>query len=248
MNIVGFGDSFILGVDPATTDHPDEPWVKSYQGMLGTHYKTVPKFRGVPGTGPWNMFFDFLKYEDKDSIDVVIMAWSEINRLYHPKFQPINTHYAHNKEIFSKLSEEEQDILKAAEQYYRNLYDGHKMSYELKALMNMVDEMSLQYKNTKFIHLPCFTWEEPHEWWGYTYFSKKSSELKYYHDFKHGAEIRPALMYLSTLDQWPRDLSEDKRECHMTVRVNRMLADAIIKCIDDYQPGKLIELDCSILK
>jgi hypothetical protein len=248
MNIVGFGDSFILGITPATTNHPDEPWYKAYQGMVGNHYKTVPEFRGFSGTGPWNMFFDFLNYPHKDKIDVAIFAWSEISRIYHPLFKPINTHTANDKEKFEKLSEHEQLVVMSAKHFYENLWVVEKMNYEMKALMQMFDHMSQEYKHIKFIHLPCFSLTEDHEWWGNVYPKQNASQLKYYHDFKYGMEIRPALMWMSMNDEWPKDISKDRRECHMTPRVNRLLADAIIKCIDNYQPGKLIELDCSILK
>lgn len=247
MKIVGFGDSFILSIGKATSDDPQQPWFKSYQGMIGDHYDCVPEFRGRAGTGPWNMFFDFLNYSDKENIDVAIIAWSEINRLYHPRFQPINTHYAFDKEKYDKASDEEKEVLEAANHFYRNLYDGNQKSYEMKALMNLFDDMTLEYKNTKFIHLPCFSWDKPTEWWGNTYKDKKPHELTYYHDFKHGMEIRPALMYMSVHDEWPADLSIDRRECHMTPRVNRLLANQIINCIDDYRPGVCLEMDHDIL-
>lgn len=258
MNIVGFGDSFILGLaldEEVLNSHLRWPylsqhnaWNASYQGMIGNHFKCVPEFRGVSGTGPWNMFFDFLNYERKDEIDVAIIAWSEIYRLYHNKFKPINVHKAFDKDYMESASDHEKDVIQAAQGYYKCLTDQLKLDYELSALMMMFDRMTTQYPHINFIHLPCFTLLEPGEWWGRSYFTKKPSELKYYHDFKHGMEIRPALMYLSVLDEWPDDLKNDKRECHMTARANRLLADSIIYCIENFQPGKLIEMDVSVIK
>lgn len=246
--IMGFGDSFIQGIVKATSDSPDEPWYKAYQGMIGDHFNCYPEFRGVPGTGPWSMFFDFLNFQDKENVEVAIIAWSEINRLYHPVYQPINRHLVDDKDYAHKLSYEEKEVITAANYYYKELYDGHQKSYEMKALMALFDNMALEYKDIKFIHLPCFSWETPTEWWGETYKKKKISDLRYYHDFKNGMEIRPALMYLSMNDGWPDDLSNDPRECHLTPRVNRLLADSIIYCIENYQPGKLIEMDVSFIK
>lgn len=259
MKIVGFGDSFIMGL--ANIDHDciksknkslymtgKNPWRKCYQGMLGDHYDCIPEFRGVPGTGPWNMFFDFLNYEKKDKIDVAIIAWSEITRLYHKLFKPINTHIINDDEKFKKAGSHERETIIAADQYFKLLCDNEQKAYELIALMHMFDSMALEYKHIKFIHLPCFTWLKEEEWWGRDFKNKKPNELRYFYDFKHGMEIRPALMYMSVMDEWPEDLSNDRRECHMTPRVNRMLADKIIDCIENYQPGKLLEMDVSLIK
>lgn len=258
MNIVGFGDSFILGLsldkEVVNSQHrwpylyQNKAWNASYQGMLGNHYKCIPEFRGVPGTGPWNMFFDFLNYRNKENIDVVIIAWSEIARLYHRTFQPVNTHIINDQEKFKNSSQYEKDVIIAANHYYKSLFDDEKKNYELKALMHLFDYMTIEYKHIKFIHLSCFTWLDQGEWWGRDFKKKKPHELKYFYDFKHGMEIRPALMYMSMMDEWPEDLSNDRRECHMTPRVNRMLADKIIDCIENYQPGKLLDMDVSLIK
>jgi len=272
MKILGFGDSFILGHEacPRLEDiHPDSdwthkrglhsecihPWRKSYQGMIGNHFQCIPEFRGVAGTGPWNMFFDYLDRCGKRSplyslrgVDVVIMAWSEITRLYHPKYKPINTHIIYDKKLWSTKSEDEQRAITAAKTYMEDFMDIEQKNYELTALMTMVDQMTARYPLKKFIHLPCFAKDAPDEWWGTAYKTKKHTELNYYHNFKHGMEIRPALMWMSMLDEWPADLSKDRRECHMTPRVNRLLADAIIHCIENYQPGKILDMDVSLIK
>lgn len=243
MKIVGFGDSFILGIEKDRS-----PWKLAYQGMIGDHFKCVPEFRGLPGSGPWNMFFDFLNYNNKDGIDVVIMAWSEIMRIYHPELAPINTGTVYHNTGVGNLTERQQDITNAARAYYDHLVDHNKINYECKALMMLVDEMTKEFPKTKFIHLPCFTWDDPGQWWGDTYDHVKPEQLRYYHKFKNGMEIRPALMYLSKIDEWPKDIREDRRECHMTPRVNRLLADAIIECIEHYEPGRLINLDLDKIK
>lgn len=250
MNIVGFGDSFILGladIVPGSDQSTNLAWKNSYQGMLGDHYKCVPEFRGFPGTGPWSMFFDFLNYKQKDKIDVAIIAWSEITRLYHPKLQVGNI-TLFDKERMNTLTEDEKIVLSAAKGYIQHLGNTEKLNYEMKALMMLVDDMAKSYPNIKFIHLPCFTWENFDEWWNLTYKKKKPSDLKYYHDFKNGMEVRPALMYMSMMDEWPSNPFEDKRECHLSSRVNRLLADKIIDCIENYHPGKLLQIDVSLIK
>lgn len=241
MKIVGFGDSFILGLSEG-----HQKLSVAYQGMIGDHYRWTtaplpchPEFRGVSGSGPWNMFFDFLNYPNKEKIDVVIMAWSEITRIYHKKYPICNSVVS-----FAKSEDDEyMATLNAAKNYYQFLMDHDQKNHELSALMMFVDEMSKSYPNTKFIHLPCFSKYDMNKHWDSLYDKVKPNELEYYHRFKHGAEVRPCLMYLSKKDGWPSDLSKDTRECHMTPYMNRLVADAIIECIDDYYPGKLVDIN-----
>lgn len=242
MKIVGFGDSFILGLAPKHSKLS-----LAYQGMIGEHYRWCtaplechPEFRGVSGTGPWSMFFDFLNYPDKEKIDVVIFAWSEISRLYHKKYHICNSVVSSTK---NHEDDEYMDAVEASGKYYQYLFDHNQKNHELSALMMLVDEMSRSYPNTKFIHLPCFSKYDTSTHWDPLYDKIKPNQIDYYHRFKHGAEVRPCLMYLSKKDGWPDDLSKDTRECHMTPKMNRLLADAIIDCIEDYHPGKLVEID-----
>ena len=72
MNIVGFGDSFIVSREDN----------KAYMNLIGKHFNVKPESRGVSGSGPWNMFFDFLEY--KNPMDVAIIAWSKM-------FAPLTT-------------------------------------------------------------------------------------------------------------------------------------------------------------
>jgi hypothetical protein len=64
-------------------------------------------------------------------------------------------------------------------------------------------------------------------------------KMEYLHEFTTGVEIRPALIHLSYLDEWPKDLSKETRCHHMTPKMHRILADTIIAAIEDYKPGLL---------
>lgn len=252
MNIVGFGDSFILGLkhtpklewlDPANNwDDDTHPWHRCYQGMLGDHYKCIPDFRGVEGSGPWNAFFNFLEFQktNTEKIDVVIMAWSEIQRLYHPVVSPINTVLAErNRNTDTPFSE----VYQAAHDFYMNLMDMNKQNYEMRALMTMFDDIVKEYPETKFINLHCFSWLNQNEWW--TVYDKIGPEqIRYHYKFKNCMEVRPSLMYLSRRDGWPGDkmLHKETRECHMTAPMHRLLTDAIIDAIENYQPGKIVDI------
>lgn len=239
MKIVGFGDSFILNIVP---DNPN--WLKAYQGLIGDHYDTVPEFHGKPGAGPWQMFFDWLEYTAKQDIDVCIMAWSEASRLYHPFVVPLCAATAiHRVGVSKETPENHIKVIDAAKEYYIHIMDHRQKDYELQALMTMVDEMTKDYPDIKFIHLHCFSKHDMHTHWLKLYPKQSQSDLEYFYRFKYGAEVRPALMYASMADEWPYDLAHDNRECHMTPRMNKLVADAIIECIDNYHPGKLVEMN-----
>jgi hypothetical protein len=238
MKILGFGDSFILNIVPE-----NDKWLSCYQGMISNHFNTIAEFRGIPGTGPWNMFFDWKNYVDKN-IDICIFAWSEIVRLYHSYVVPICPATAlHGQGVSKETPENHLRVINAAKEYYMYLMDHDQKNYELTALMHMVDEMTKEYPNTKFIHMPCFSKHDIKTHWAKEYPHQKPEEIEYFYRFKNGAEIRPALMYLSMKEEWPTNLAHDKRECHMSTRMNRLVADAIIECIEDYYPGKLVEMD-----
>jgi len=236
MKIAGFGDSFILGLSEGHSLLPEV-----YQGMLGEKYNTYLDFRGVSGTGPWSSFFDFLDYmkEQKTAPDVVIFAWSEINRIYNNYVKVLNYGTAMNK--MNDYMEPNRQIYLTALGYYKYFASTEKPNHEMAALMNMFDEMTLEFPTTKFINLHCFSWLEGSQWWD-VYDTIDVSDIKYFHRFRNCAEVRPPLIYMSRRDQWPSDISKETRECHLTTKMHRLLTDAIIECIDNYKPGKLVEI------
>jgi hypothetical protein len=242
MKIVGFGDSFILGITP---NHKE--WPETYQGMISQKLNADVEFRGQPGTGPWSAYFDFLDY--KEHIDVAIFAWSEPGRMYHPVVKPLNFATVRN-DIHNK-NHPHYDVIKAADLYYQHLMNNNKKNHELKALMTLVDTLSLEYPNTKFIHLPCFTWDKDDEWWGDIYEHTNQDQLNYHHTFKNGIQIHPALMYMSIKHEWVgregshTKLNQETRQCHLSVPVHKLLADAIVDGIQNYVPGNIINIDLS---
>lgn len=249
MNIVAFGDSFIQP-SPHTEEektfkrHSD--YADYYEGILARYYNTWPKFMGVPGSGPWSMFMDFLKYMDNvknvGRPDVVLFAWSEPSRLYHREYV-INSGLAMQDP--TNWTQRKIDTMDAATEYYRYLIDTEKNNYDLKALMLYTDEITKNYPDVKFVHMHCWSIIEDlyYKGWHNHYREKKLDELDYGHTFKNGAQIRPPLMYLSMLDEWPTDLARDPRICHLSKNMHTMLGKALKECINDYSPGKIVDVE-----
>jgi hypothetical protein len=102
------------------------------------------------------------------------------------------------------------------------------------AITQVDDWLKETYPNTKFIHM----WGFPSAATGSADWGK-TENFQYYHRWKNSVEIRPALIHLSYLDEWPKDLSKETRCHHMTPKMHRILADTIIAAIEDYKPGLL---------
>lgn len=236
MKIVGFGDSFILG-PPTPVKEIDD----TYQALLGNKYNTYPEFRGIGGTGPWHAFFDFLNYFKtcNEHVDVVLMAWSEAHRLYNPMLTRQNAELA--AKVANKPNISFNEVFSAVQQYYDFVMDTEKQNYEIQALMTMFDDMVSNYPNTKFINLHSFSRLNKGEGWkDYDDVSK----LQYHYKFKNSMEIRPCLIYLSRLEDWPGDnnMHLEKRECHLSPKMHKLVADAIISAIENYSPGKIVNI------
>lgn len=236
MNIVGFGDSFIMEVPQYDIQYPHV-----YMNLLGKHYGVKTESRGVPGSGPWNMFYDFINYDKP--VDIAIIAWSEILRLYHPRVQPLNTHNTVDTPITAPSPFKE--VYEAARDTYKYLLDHDQKNWEMQALMCMFDEYIVnKYPNTKFIQLPCFSRYGQDKWWGELYDNIAPEQIEYFHDFKNCVEVRPCLMYLSKKDEYPKVITKETRQNHLSLKMHKLLADAIIDAIENYTPGRKVHITC----
>lgn len=225
MRIVGFGDSFIMqSSDPG-----------AYLNLVAKEFDAELDFKGYPGTGPWDTFFQIKDYTKE--IDVAVICWSEFGRLYNSYVRGIcpgsiwNHHEGNQKEL---------EIWDAALKYYQHLYDGKKIDYEAEAFYQWVDSWTKRFAGIKFIHMWSFAKVRA----GGDFYSehrKDRKDLEYYHSFKNGAEIRPALMHYSVNGDWPGDIKKDPRTNHLNNDFHKYVANFIIDAIKTYQPGKIYQ-------
>lgn len=219
MKIVGFGDSFITAND----------FDFSYTNLIGKHFNTTFEHYGFSGSGAWDAYFQLNKYlKNNPEPDVVLCVWSAAGRLYHPNVRDI----CYNSAVLNPVEPKtpaHKPVLEAAKTYYEYLHDSNKTDMEHKCLYHWIDTVLVpQYPNTKFIHM-----------WG---FPKKScdfgssTEMSYLHDFTTAVELRPALIHLSYLDEWPSDLGKETRVHHLTPKMHKILADNLITAIENYEP------------
>jgi hypothetical protein len=236
MKIVGFGDSFIM----QNFSYDKEELRQLYLNLVGEELNATVEWLGVSGTGPWDAFFKFMDYPEKDKIDVAVFAWSEANRLYHPTVKPLN--YASVMNSLENPGVSKRKTWIAAQQYYEYLHDTRKADYEVKALYTMFDEMSKLYPNTKFIHM----WAYPmHDIKAEDQFAryKHPDKFEYHYTWKNGVEIRPALIHHSVMDEWPDNIHEETRSNHLTFRMHRLVANALLQAIKKYNVGEIVEIE-----
>lgn len=229
MRIVGFGDSFIV----------DNELDYTYTSLIQQHFQADCAWYGHSGSGAWDAFFNFL--DRREECDVVIFAWSAEHRTYHPDYHDICPSI-----IDERLGTD--PVWEAAKQYYTYLYDCRKAYYEHVALYRFIDDyLHDNYPDTKVIHMWGFPGgnqytkegqlinHQPYEW-------NEADKFSYLYRFKHGVEIRPALINLSYREEWPGDLRYETRPHHLSNNMHSYLSKYVIDAIENYSPGRLIDI------
>ena len=233
MKIVGFGDSFMRG-------NLNQP---NYMSILSERISSQYEMYGDAGCGPWNAFFRFLDYKQKDSIDVVVFAWSEYTRLYHRDNLPLNTATGWHKKSRPTESIMHEEIYEAAHQYYKHLFDMRKLGYEGKALFHMVDDMTKDYPHVKFIHMHCFAHQTDTSYPHWDLYKKDTYDhLEYIYTFKNGINIQPALCWLSFNDEMVDDFANEKRTCHLSNKMHHVLSDTLYTSITSAKNGEIVKV------
>jgi hypothetical protein len=222
MKIIGFGDSFINYSDFDFT----------YTNLIAKHFNTVFDHRGFAGSGTWDAYFKFEKFlKNNTPPDVVLFVWSASGRIYHPDIRDL----CYNSVVLNPVEPKtpaHKPVYKAAAEYYKYLHHINKTDMEHTCLYHWIDTVLVpRYPNTKFIHMTSFPARSCD--------FGNPDEMEYLHDFTTAVELRPALIHLSYMDEWPGDLSKEHRTHHMTPKMHRILADTIIAAIEDYKPGLL---------
>lgn len=220
MKIVGFGDSFITYCNS---------WY-GYTNLIANRFDAEFISFGLEGSGAWDAYFQLENYlKNNPAPDVILFAWSTSGRLYHHKVRNL----CHNSVMLNTYESSDPEVLsvvQAAKAYYENLYSANKSNAEHTCLYYWIDkELVPKYPNTKFIHM----WGFPKNYcdWGDT------NQMEYLHTFTTAVEIRPALIHLSYLDEWPDDLANESRGNHLSPKMHKILADNIIEAIENYEPS-----------
>lgn len=239
-----FGDSF------AAEEYNAHSWWYKYDTYIrkvAAHYDADIVNLGHGGSSIWDTILiqldPFIK--NNNVPDICVFVWTNPGRLFHREVRRINhadalTPKLHSYNIFKK------DIWSAAKQYYLHLYDHEQAKLAHQAMLHYIDNVMLPSlpKTTKFIHL--WTSAEPISWETSDF---HPSKIAYPYSWKHGVEIRPALLSLSLSDQDVSILQVDKRANHLEGNdKNDMLAGWVKYAVDNYQDGLCLDYTSDVSK
>ena len=246
-----FGDSF---AEHIKNDHSIKNNYRTYIETVLDHYGAEIKNIGMGGSSIWDLYLTQLKpLIDSDTVpDVCVFVWTIPQRLFHRTCRSIHLSAAlagynpKKEEWFTKEYPGvpnwfSKDIWDAAQQYFIHFYDPEKAELEYISFLQYLDnnvfpELS---KKTKIVH--CWSFANPRNW---ELSGFHPTRLSYHYRWKHGVEIRPALISLSVCDDGRTFFFPmiDDRANHIdgTLR-NGILSDWLIDAIDNYQSGSLLD-------
>lgn len=243
MKITYFGDSFIntdmrISDGNFFYDRDDYDYfelLEQYPFLVARHFDADMVSKGCPGSGSWDAFFQFKKYCDENNgpSDVTVFCWSSAGRLYHPNIRDICPQKVRNvMENIDNVSD--RDTWLAANSFYEHLYDTDKVYYEHVSMVHWLNDWLFEnYPDKKFIHMTGFPVNS-------TNFMHPET-FEYFGRWDKGVEIRPALIHLSYIDEFPGDLSKETRGNHLSNRMHKLLTKYLIDAIENYEIGRLID-------
>lgn len=244
-NTIGFfGDSFA-----AEEWNLHTKWNKyeTYIQKVSRHYDSKIVNLGQGGSSIWDALLIQLDPLIKNNSvpDICVFVWTNPGRLFHREVRRINhadslTPKLHTYNIFKHK------IWSAAKEYYLHLYDYEQAELAHLAIIHYIDNIILSSlpKTTKIIHL--WSSANPKSWETQDF---HPSKIEYPYKWKHGVEIRPALISLSLTDNDVSIFQVDRRANHLDGEVkNTMLSDWIKYAIDNYQDGLCLDYSADVAK
>ena len=239
-----FGDSF------AAEDYNAHSWWFKYETYIrktADYYDAKIVNLGQGGSSIWDAILIQLNplIESNTVPDICVFVWTNPGRLFHREVRRINhsdslTPKIHTYSIFKHK------IWEAAKQYYLHLYDQEQANLEHLSFMYYIDNVILPSlpKTTKIIHL--WSSADPINWDTQNFHPAK---ISYPYKWKHGVEIRPALLSLSLSDQDVSILQVDKRANHIEGEVKNSLLSSWIKyAISRYEDGLCLDYTDDVAK
>jgi hypothetical protein len=208
MRIGFYGDSFCSDkftinsiADKFSTEY------KTYIALLENYYNADITHLGYGGSSHWDLIINQFLKDEASLPDICIFCWTDTNRLYHKTVRGIREREAleYSSTKFKVVPTYSfglhTDTWKAAEQYYKYLYDSEKTKLEYKASLHYFDNVLLaKHPDKKFIHLwsfgePVTVYDNYTDTWA-------ADNIQYLHQWNHGVEIRPSLMSIATRKEY----------------------------------------------
>lgn len=164
MKITFFGDSFSAENSKFNLNF------KTYISLLETEFNTKISIKSKGGCSHWDIIINQFLPETDNLPEVCIFTWPDENRFFHRTVRNIRLNEA------VCYSEKKYKILepgynfgmyknewRAAEMFYKYLFDRQKNDLEYRSSLLYFDEVILKnFSNKKFIHL--WSFNKKHEW------------------------------------------------------------------------------------
>lgn len=213
MKIGFFGDSFCADIKSSDLSY------QTYIQKLATEYNAEIIHTGVPGSSVGDVLMMQIN-EVEQLPELCIFVWTDASRLFNWHIRNINSATAEQYKNVGK-------VWAAAADYYKYLCEDPFIVIQYRALLEYIDNHVLPTfpETTKIIHLWAFG--EPNK--------------KFIHKWKHGVEIRPALVDLCVGDRDFAKMAKMKFANHIdTQSKNELLFEWINEAIKNYSNGLLL--------
>jgi hypothetical protein len=254
-----FGDSFCTKLD---NPHSVANNYKTYIQKTKSHYNLEIVNLGFGASSVWDALLiqlDPLIKANKVP-DICVFTWTIPGRLFDRTARCMHSNSAIKgydadkekwfaKEYPGKTNPFTKEIWEAGKQFYMYLFDQEKEDLEHLAILQYIDNNILTKlpKTTKVIHFWSFA--QPRTW-GFDGFHPDN--ISYTHDWKHGVEVRPALISLSIagderntfhypkLDDRPNHLDGEEK--------NDLMFSWIKTSLENYEDGKILNFTDQVCK
>jgi len=185
MKIGFFGDSFCSCATPPAYSFA------TYIKLLQDHYDAEIVNLGIGGSSIYDLLIlQLMPFIESNTVpDICVFTWTEPHRLFHRQIRNITAAMS--------VSTDPDPVIQAAKQYYLNLEDGMLDVLRYKAMLLYIDTVVLPklLPSTKIVHL--WSFGEPNNLEYRNPASFLAKNLKYYHTWHTGVEVRPALMTIA---------------------------------------------------
>ena len=222
-----FGDSFC---EYTATPHSIFNNYKTYLKLLAEHYNCQIVHQGVGGSSAADVCLLQVPQMINNMPDICVFVWTDYGRLFNKQVRKINCSTVDEFHVLNR------SIWKAANQYYKHLYDDSYHAFVYKSMLLYFDQEVLsKLTDKKIIHLWAFG--NPPSWDNDGF---QSNTVEYPHRWKHGVEIRPALASLCISDVDYEAWNTSHPANHLDgIKKNTQVFSWIKNAIDNYESGSL---------
>jgi hypothetical protein len=201
--------------------------------------------RSISGSGPLYVIDMILRgMSDARDYDIIIFAWSEPTRFYHPQAPWLN---AHETAIKAQFKPGQEKLYAAADLWYKDAIDYELEEIKGTGLQYWFDNyLAENFADREIYHVYCFPRMGGRvEYAKYLDSCADINNQTVYHQFKTGVSILPTLIYYSVNDpNKPKNIGFDHRLGHISEDSHHLVFRRLATLFSQpYQSGKVFHLN-----